>query len=94
MQAFHASGRYLLSAGIDCSVNLVRRLHLDPLFVGRRFVRRLREQWALPVLPNADTGTDHPTTIHFPHFSSSAVHSDYIDWYEALTVRPLVYPLT
>ncbi len=57
-QAFHHSGRYLLSGGLDCIINL----------------------WALPQLPDANCGTDKVTLMHYPHFSTSAVHSDYVDW--------------
>ncbi|KAI9678303.1 MAG: hypothetical protein M1817_006248 [Caeruleum heppii] len=55
--AFHATGRYLLSGGQDCIVNL----------------------WVIPEIPNEHTGTDKPTVLHYPHFSTSAVHSDYVD---------------
>ncbi|RPB23117.1 WD40 repeat-like protein [Terfezia boudieri ATCC MYA-4762] len=55
--AFHASGRYLLSGGMDHIVNL----------------------WTLPELPIESTGTDTPIQIIYPHFSSSIVHSNYID---------------
>lgn len=56
--AFHASGRYLLSGGMDHIVNL----------------------WVLPDLPDEETtGTDKPITLMYPHFSTSMVHSNYID---------------
>lgn len=55
--AFHSSGRYLLSGGMDHIVNL----------------------WVLPDLPADSTGTDKPITLHYPHFSTSMVHSNYID---------------
>lgn len=55
--AFHSSGRYLLSGGMDHIVNL----------------------WVLPDLPDESTGTDKPITLHYPHFSTSMVHSNYID---------------
>ncbi|KAI5783897.1 WD40-repeat-containing domain protein [Peziza echinospora] len=35
--------------------------------------------WILPELPAASTGSDHPITVIYPHFSSSMVHSNYID---------------
>ncbi|KAI9824096.1 MAG: hypothetical protein M1832_002165 [Thelocarpon impressellum] len=38
-------------------------------------------QWVLPGLPDEHTGTDKPSVIHYPHFSTSAVHSDFVDWY-------------
>lgn len=55
--AFHSSGRYLLSGGMDHIVNL----------------------WVLPDLPDKSTGSDNPITLHYPHFSTSMVHSNYID---------------
>ncbi|KAI9830663.1 MAG: hypothetical protein M1826_004492 [Phylliscum demangeonii] len=55
--AFHASGRYLLSGGMDCRVNL----------------------WTLPDLPNHQTGTDKPTVLYAPHFSTAAIHGYYVD---------------
>ncbi|KAL7276098.1 hypothetical protein RUND412_000916 [Rhizina undulata] len=55
--AFHSSGRYLLSGGMDHIVNL----------------------WVLPDLPDASTGTDKPLTLMYPHFSTTMVHSNYID---------------
>lgn len=55
--AFHATGRYLLSSGIDRVVNL----------------------WVLPEFPDENTGTHKPTRIHYPHFSTSEVHSFIVD---------------
>lgn len=57
-QAFHHTGRYLLSGGLDCIINL----------------------WALPELPDENSGTDKVTLLHYPHFSTSAVHSNFVDW--------------
>lgn len=45
-----------------------------------------QHQWTLPVLPNDHTGTDHPNMLHYPHFATSAVHSDYIDWYGGIVI--------
>ncbi|KAH0604483.1 uncharacterized protein H6S33_006860 [Morchella sextelata] len=53
--AFHASGRYLLSGGMDHIVNL----------------------WVLPAAMPA--GSDDPLVLHYPHFATSMVHSNYID---------------
>ncbi|RPB09643.1 WD40 repeat-like protein [Morchella conica CCBAS932] len=53
--AFHASGRYLLSGGMDHIVNL----------------------WILPSAMPA--GRDDPVVLHYPHFATSMVHSNYID---------------
>lgn len=57
-QAFHHTGRYLLSGGLDCIVNL----------------------WCLPQLPDRNSGSDRVTVLHYPHFSTSAVHSNFVDW--------------
>lgn len=35
--------------------------------------------WAIPDIPDKNSGTDQTTKIHYPHFSSNEVHSDYID---------------
>ncbi|MCJ1251397.1 hypothetical protein MMC30_008630 [Trapelia coarctata] len=55
--AFHPTGRYLLTGGMDCVVNL----------------------WTIPDLPNDVTGSDKPTIIHYPHFSTSEIHTDFVD---------------
>ncbi|KPM36205.1 hypothetical protein AK830_g10375 [Neonectria ditissima] len=55
MQAFHDTGRYILSAGHDQIINL----------------------WTLPDLPTEPITT--PIRIHYPHFSTSAVHSGIVD---------------
>ncbi|KAI5838728.1 WD40-repeat-containing domain protein [Morchella snyderi] len=57
--AFHASGRYLLSGGMDHIVNL----------------------WVLPAAEGAGmaAGSDNPRVLHYPHFATSMVHSNYID---------------
>lgn len=56
--AFHRTGRYLLSGGMDTIVNL----------------------WVIPKLPDENTGTDKPTLIHYPHFSTTEIHTDFVDW--------------
>ncbi|EON66049.1 hypothetical protein W97_05292 [Coniosporium apollinis CBS 100218] len=55
--AWHRTGRYLLSGGMDTVVNM----------------------WVIPDLPNEDTGTDNMTIIHYPHFSTTEIHRDYVD---------------
>ncbi|KAI9774607.1 MAG: hypothetical protein M1840_002856 [Geoglossum simile] len=35
--------------------------------------------WVLPMLPDSNTGSDTPTCLHYPHFSTTEVHSDYVD---------------
>ncbi|KAH6673785.1 WD domain-containing protein [Halenospora varia] len=55
--AFHSSGRYLLSGGVDHIINL----------------------WTLPEFPDSNTGTNKPTRIYYPHFSTSEIHLDIVD---------------
>jgi len=55
--AFHPTGRYLLSGGIDHRINL----------------------WTLPEFPDAKTGTNIPTRIYYPHFSTSEIHDNIVD---------------
>lgn len=54
---FHASGKYLLSGGLDTMVNL----------------------WPVPDVPDRNAGTDKTTCVHFPLFSSTEVHPNYVD---------------
>ncbi|KAF2094312.1 WD40 repeat-like protein [Rhizodiscina lignyota] len=35
--------------------------------------------WVIPDIPDENSGTDHVTTIHYPHFTTNEVHSDYVD---------------
>lgn len=56
--SFHATGRYLLSGGMDHIVNL----------------------WILP--KEMPAGSDKPVVLHYPHFATSMVHSNYIDCLE------------
>ncbi|KAF9632231.1 hypothetical protein BFW01_g3093 [Lasiodiplodia theobromae] len=35
--------------------------------------------WVVPELPDANTGTDKVNIIHYPHFSTTEVHSDMVD---------------
>ncbi|TAQ91070.1 hypothetical protein B7494_g633 [Chlorociboria aeruginascens] len=35
--------------------------------------------WTLPEFPDKNTGTDNPTLIHYPHFSTSEVHLGMVD---------------
>ncbi|KAK9471120.1 WD40 repeat-like protein [Dipodascopsis tothii] len=55
--AFHDSGRFLLSGGVDNSVKL----------------------WCLPDLATLAVDANHPVVLHWPHFSTSSVHSNYVD---------------
>ena len=36
--------------------------------------------WVIPELPDENSGIDKPTIIHYPHFSTSAIHTDFVDW--------------
>lgn len=74
-QAFHDNGRYLLSGGMDHIVNLVSA----HLIVRLGLMLTTLAQWTLPDLPDVSTGSDKPIQIIYPHFSSSIVHSNYID---------------
>lgn len=56
-QAFHDSGRFILSGGMDNSVQL----------------------WCLPDLTNIKLDLDYPIVIHWPHFYTSSIHSNYVD---------------
>ncbi|KAL6711073.1 hypothetical protein ACN47E_006948 [Coniothyrium glycines] len=60
--AWHRNGRFLLSAGMDTSINL----------------------WTMPDDFRDHAGTDKPAMIHYPHFSTTELHTDFIDslqWY-------------
>ncbi|KAH6607894.1 hypothetical protein Trco_004207 [Trichoderma cornu-damae] len=71
--AFHETGRYLLSGGHDQIINLVWHL-----FVHIRYKPLIhRPQWTIPDLPNEPIAT--PLQVHYPHFSTSAVHSGIVD---------------
>lgn len=35
--------------------------------------------WTLPSLPNSNPNTDQTTVLHYPHFSTHAVHSNFVD---------------
>lgn len=41
-----------------------------------------RMQWTLPDLP--ETPVETPLQVHYPHFSTSAIHSGIVDWCESL----------
>lgn len=38
-------------------------------------------QWAVPDDLKEHTGTDKPVMVHYPHFSTTEIHTDFIDWY-------------
>ncbi|KAF2475684.1 WD40 repeat-like protein [Lindgomyces ingoldianus] len=54
---FHRKGQYLLSGGMDTTLNL----------------------WMIPKFQKEDLGTDNPLLIHYPYFSSTELHVDYVD---------------
>ncbi|KAF2138518.1 uncharacterized protein K452DRAFT_311456 [Aplosporella prunicola CBS 121167] len=35
--------------------------------------------WVVPKLPDENTGSDKVNIIHYPHFSSTEIHTDYVD---------------
>ena len=37
-------------------------------------------QWAVPDDLKEYTGTDQPVKVHYPHFSTTEIHTDFIDW--------------
>ncbi|KAK9466163.1 WD40-repeat-containing domain protein [Lipomyces arxii] len=55
--AFHDSGRFLISGGMDNQVHL----------------------WALPNLSNLPMKRDEPMVLFWSHFSTNALHSNYVD---------------
>lgn len=55
--AYHRTGRYIMSAGMDTKLNL----------------------WAVPDDLDKHKGTDKPAMIHYPHFSTTEVHTDFVD---------------
>lgn len=74
VQAFHDTGRYILSAGHDQIINLVISLTGSLEYTDTNV-----NQWTLPDLPTEPITT--PIRVHYPHFSTSAVHSGIVDWY-------------
>ncbi|KAI9839265.1 MAG: hypothetical protein M1819_003259 [Sarea resinae] len=58
--AFHHSGRYLISGGMDYIISL----------------------WVLPELSSKQAGSDKKILLHYPHFSTSAIHSSFVDCVE------------
>ncbi|KAH7382597.1 WD40-repeat-containing domain protein [Phaeosphaeria sp. MPI-PUGE-AT-0046c] len=63
--AFHRSGRFILSAGMDTKVIM----------------------WVVPKTLKEHAGTDKPAKIHYPHFATTEVHTDFVDcvqWYNDL----------
>lgn len=48
--------------------------------------------WVIP--DDVPKGTDKPPLIHYPHFSSTEIHTDFIDWYVALHSTQTVYDLS
>ncbi|KAK5009301.1 hypothetical protein LTR28_001712 [Elasticomyces elasticus] len=40
--------------------------------------------WVVPDVPDENADTDNTTSIHFPHFASSEIHADYVDWCDAI----------
>ena len=74
-QAFHSTGRYLISSGHDQIINLVNTLAASWII---QFLSDTT-QWTIPDLPTEPTSV--PVQVHYPHFSTSAVHNGIVDWY-------------
>ncbi|KAI4624306.1 uncharacterized protein J4E87_005807 [Alternaria ethzedia] len=36
--------------------------------------------WAVPEDLKEHAGTDKPAIVHYPHFSTTEIHTDFIDW--------------
>ncbi|PBP17164.1 WD domain-containing protein [Diplocarpon rosae] len=88
--SFHASGRYLLSGGCDHLVILVGITPSPPSSDMR--VSDSSTQWTLPEFPDINTGTNIPTRIYYPHFSTSEIHQESVDWYVPLLRNPCQLP--
>ncbi|CAK7220871.1 hypothetical protein SCUCBS95973_004304 [Sporothrix curviconia] len=77
--AFHDTGRYVISAGHDQVINLVS------VGIGKGdfekivtpIVQLTLAQWTLPDIPNEHL--EVPIIVHFPHFSTSEIHTGLID---------------
>ncbi|KAG4429974.1 hypothetical protein IFR05_014538 [Cadophora sp. M221] len=80
----------IASASEDCTVRI---WSLDPrharqpcaaILEGDGHEESVLCLWTLPEFPDANTSTNIPTRIYYPHFSTSEIHSDMVDcvaWY-------------
>ncbi|PQE29207.1 hypothetical protein CJF30_00004222 [Rutstroemia sp. NJR-2017a BBW] len=77
MQSSHVLQYYLMVTEI-----LYPQLRRGPRYKLRRSFKREREQhiWTLPEFTNENTGAKKPICIQYPHFSTSEVHTDAVDW--------------
>jgi hypothetical protein len=76
-KVFHGTGRYILSGGQDHVVNLVCTRAL----CSSTYQEVIRSKWALPEVPYDYIETQKPIVVHYPHFSTSEVHSNIVDWF-------------
>jgi hypothetical protein len=37
-------------------------------------------QWTVPEDIKDHAGTDKPSMVHYPHFSTTELHTDFVDW--------------
>jgi hypothetical protein len=77
LKAFHGTGRYILSGGQDHIVNLVC-IHV---LCSSTYQEITRSKWTLPEVPYDYIKTQKPIVVHYPHFSTSDVHSNIVDWF-------------
>jgi polycomb protein EED len=80
VKAFHGTGRYILSGGQDHVVNLVCFHALQ----SSTYQEIIRSKWTLPEVPYDYIETQKPIVVHYPHFSTSEVHSNIVDWFVIL----------
>ncbi|RMZ73507.1 `extra sex combs` (WD-40 repeat family) [Pyrenophora seminiperda CCB06] len=76
----------LASVSIDCSLR-IWSLHPDhqnqPLAAicyGQGHKEQVLTLWSVPDNLKEHAGTDRPVKIHYPHFSTTEIHTDFIDW--------------
>ncbi len=86
-EAFHGTGRYILSGGQDHIVNMVCSYSL----CSRAYQEITRFQWTLPEIPYNQVESQRPIVVHFPHFSTSEVHSNIVDWWAFYHIPLLMY---
>lgn len=80
VKAFHGTGQYILSGGQDHVVNLV----CFHALCSSTYQEITRSKWKLPEVPYDYLETQKPIVVHYPHFSTSEVHSNIVDWFVIL----------
>jgi polycomb protein EED len=86
-KAFHGTGRYILSGGQDHVVNLVSTHAL----CSSTYQKITGPKWTLPEVPYDYIETQKPIVVHYPHFSTSEVHSNIVDWFVILQLTLINY---